>query len=151
MSETADNLARLYQQTVLAHSRAPRNRRRLGDANREAEGHNLLCGDKLNLYLRVEDDCIADIGFEGSGCAISLASASMMTEAVKGRRTGDATEAVRNLLAWFGDGSGRDAPAGELAALSGVRDYPSRIRCATLPWQTLEAALAGRAGTVSTE
>lgn len=150
MNDTADNLTRLYQQTVLAHSRAPRNRRRLADANREAAGHNMLCGDKLDLYLRIDDDRIGDIGFEGSGCAISLASASMMTEAVRGRSVAEAAGAARDLLAWFG-GDESDVPAGELAALSGVRAYPSRVRCATLPWQTLAAALAGRPGTVSTE
>jgi nitrogen fixation NifU-like protein len=146
----AEGLAGLYRETVLEHSRNPRNFRRPARVDRHAEGHNTLCGDKVTVYLDLEGDRLADVCFEGAGCAISLASASLMTEALQGLDQAAAITVVRDFLQSF---SGPDAPppAGALAALAGVRAYPSRIRCATLPWQTAAAALAGQAGTVSTE
>lgn len=147
---TAGNLAGLYRETVLEHSRNPRNFRRPAAVDRQAEGHNTLCGDKVTVYLDLEGDRLADVCFEGAGCAISLASASLMTEALRGLDRAAAGAAVRDFLESF-SGPAAPLPSGLLAALAGVRAYPSRIRCATLPWQTAAAALAGQAGTVSTE
>jgi len=149
MTAVADELSRLYRDTVLDHSRNPRNFRRIGHPDAQAEGHNPLCGDRLSLYLRLDGDRIADAAFEATGCAISIASASMMTEAVRGQATAAARAAIREAGATFSGAC--DAPPGDLASLAAVRAYPSRIRCAMLPWRTLEAALDGGADTVSTE
>lgn len=149
MTAKAD-LGRLYQDIVLRHSRNPRNLRRIEAAQARAEGHNPLCGDRLTIYLALERDGIRDAAFEGVGCAISLASASMLTEAVTGRSTAEAlalAAAVRSRLAGGDDGG----ELGEIEALSGVRGYPTRVNCATLPWRTLEAALTGAGQVVSTE
>jgi nitrogen fixation NifU-like protein len=152
MSED-QNLQSLYRQTVLDHCRHPRNFRRMERADRRAEGHNPLCGDKVTMYVRLDGDTIADVAFEATGCAISLASASMLTERVRGRRLADAEAAIAEVAAVFS--TGRAAPAaalhGDLAALGGVRAYPSRVKCATLAWQTLQAALRGAPGTATTE
>lgn len=147
------DLTDLYQQTILDHNRNPRNFRRLEAANRSAEGNNPLCGDRINLYVQVEGDTIRDIGFQmpdGAGCAISKASASLMTAAVKGKPVGEAEAmfaAFRDMLA-----GGATAP-GKLAAFGGVRAFPSRIKCANLAWHTLHAALqnSARPEPVSTE
>lgn len=145
------DLGDLYQQVILDHNRNPRNFKRLDAANRKAEGNNPLCGDRIQLYVQLDGDTINDIGFQmpqGSGCAISKASASLMTEAVKGKRMGDAEamfEAFRTML-----GGGANAP-GKLAAFSGVRAFPSRIKCANLAWHALHAALQGSAEPVTTE
>jgi nitrogen fixation NifU-like protein len=135
----------LYQEIILDHSRQPRNFGVLAEANRSARGYNPLCGDQLTLYLKVEDDIVQDARFEGAGCAISTASASVMTEVLKGKRvteietlfdgmiellTSDVTEPVST-----------DLELGKLAAFSGVREYPMRVKCATLAWHTLRAAL----------
>ena len=151
MSELLD----LYQEVILDHNKNPRNFGDLEDANRTAEGYNPLCGDKLELYLKLDGDVIRDVRFEGSGCAISTASASIMTETLKGR-TLDEAEA---LFAGFhelltGDPSVAatpDAALGKLAVFSGVREFPVRVKCATLAWHTLQAALAGSGEAVSTE
>lgn len=143
----------LYQDVIVDHNRRPRNFRRIPDATNHLEGFNPLCGDKLTLYLKLDGDRIADISFEGSGCAISVASASLMTERLKGKTRAEAEQLfgeMHDLL------TRRDAPAdteslGKLAALSGVRDYPSRVKCASLCWHTLRAALAGTGQSVSTE
>jgi nitrogen fixation NifU-like protein len=146
------DLADLYRDVIVDHNKRPRNFGRLAQPNRSAEGNNPLCGDKLYLFLDVEDDIIRDIRFEGSGCAISTASASLMSEAVKGRRLAE----VRHLFAEMHDMLTRhDAPVpadlGKLAALSGVREYPARVKCASLCWHTLNAALANQSAPVTTE
>lgn len=150
MSELRD----LYQQLILDHSKKPRNFHKLEGANRTAEGHNPLCGDQITLYLRVEDDVIRGIGFEGSGCAISKASASMMTDSVKGKTRAEAQrlfEQFHDLVTGETD-EGRDpADLGKLAVFSGVKEFPVRVKCATLSWHTLRAALEGKGETVSTE
>ncbi len=145
------DLADLYQQTILDHNRNPRNFRRLESANRRAEGNNPLCGDRIQLYVQVDGEKISDIGIQmplGSGCAISKASASLMTDAVKGKPVADAEamfQAFRDMLA-----GGGNAP-GKLAAFSGVRAFPSRIKCANLAWHALHAALQNKAEAVTTE
>lgn len=148
------DLMDLYQEIILDHNRQPRNFGKLPDCNHQAEGYNPLCGDRLNVYLTLVDDVIRDIHFDGSGCAISKASASLMTEAVKGKTLAEA-EALfggfHDLLT--GDPSVRgEAPAelGKLAVFEGVREFPVRVKCATLAWHTLQAALSGDSE-VSTE
>lgn len=140
----------LYRRTVLDHSRQPRNRHRPARVDRTATGHNRLCGDKVQVFVGLEGDRISEIGFEGSGCAICTASASMMTERARGKSIRVTREAIsRFIAAMLGEaGSGLE---GDLAALGGVRAYPSRVRCATLPWQTLAAALDASPETVTTE
>jgi nitrogen fixation NifU-like protein len=146
------DLRELYQQVILDHHKRPRNFHKLPHANRTAEGFNPLCGDKINLYLEVEGGVVKDIAFEGSGCAISTASASMMTESLKGK-----TEAeVRSIFNRFhelvtGNGAQDTANLGKLAVFSGVRDYPVRVKCAVLCWHTLKAAMDERKETVATE
>lgn len=135
----------LYQRIVLAHSRDPRNFRRLPGANREGHGHNRLCGDKVTLYLRLSGDALAEASFEATGCAICMASASLLTEAVAGQPLAAAGALADHVLGHFAVPATAGALPGELAALDGVRAYPSRIRCATLPWQTLRQALGGGA------
>jgi nitrogen fixation NifU-like protein len=144
----------LYQSTILDHNKRPRNFRVPAGANREARGNNPLCGDQLTVYLQVEDGVVKDVGFQGSGCAISKASASLMTEAVAGRTLAE----VEALFTRFHELLTRDAttPAeleglGKLAVFSGVREYPVRVKCATLPWHTVRAAAHGDATTVKTE
>ncbi len=149
MTETEDSLD-LYRHTVLDHSREPRNRARPVDTDRAATGHNPLCGDKVQVYLHIVDQEIRDIGFEATGCAICMASASMMTEAVKGVVEKAARLEIRNFLAAM-RAEDSTSLTGDLAALGSVRDYPSRVRCATLPWQTLEAALDAAPQIVTTE
>jgi nitrogen fixation protein NifU and related proteins len=147
MSELSD----LYQEVILDHNRRPRNFRSLAEA-RTREGYNPLCGDRLTLYVKLENDRISDVAFQGSGCAISKASASLMTEALKGKTIDEA----RALFEQFHDmvTSSPDTPApdlGKLSVLSGVREYPTRVKCASLAWHTLKAALSDENGTVSTE
>ncbi len=146
------DLRELYQEVILDHHRRPRNQRRLEDANRKAEGFNPLCGDKIHLYLHVEDGVVRDIGFEGSGCAISTASASMMTEMLKGRTEAEA-EALFEMFHDLVTGKSDPDPArlGKLDVFTGVRDYPVRVKCASLAWHTLRAALQGSLETVATE
>ena len=135
------DLSDLYQEVILDHNKRPRNFRALEAANHAAEGFNPLCGDRLHLYLRVEDGVIADVGFQGSGCAISKASASLMTESLKGKSRAEALK----LLDKFHDLLTTDTPVtkdlGKLVVFCGVRDYPSRVKCATLAWHTLKSAL----------
>lgn len=144
------DLRDLYQEVILDHNRAPRNFGRLANANRESEGHNPLCGDRVKVFLHVEGDRIEDIAFQGSGCAISTASASLMTEALKGK----SVEEARRLFHGFHDllTSGGDADGlGKLAVFTGVREYPIRIKCATLAWHAAQAALEQQDHPVSTE
>jgi nitrogen fixation NifU-like protein len=150
MSAPHHELTDLYRQIVLDHSRHPRNQRRPEQYDREAEGHNLLCGDKVRVYLRLQNDALEDVAFEASGCAICLASASLMTEAVSFRPVHEARTSIDRFDRALSTGSGADL-AGDLAALGGVSQYPSRIRCATLPWKTLQAALDSSPTTVTTE
>ena len=151
------DLRELYQEVILDHYKKPRNFRALPDANRKLEGYNPLCGDKVTVQLRVEDGVVQDVGFEGSGCAISTASASMMTESVKGKSLADAEQLFRRFHDLLVGESRRQPPAddqkalGKLAVFSGVREYPARVKCATLVWHALHSALEGRADPVSTE
>jgi nitrogen fixation NifU-like protein len=147
-------LRELYQTTILDHNKQPRNFRVPEGANREAAGHNPLCGDRVVVHVRLEDDQVADVGFQGNGCAISTASASLMTQAVKGMQR----EEVEALFQRFHDLVTTDASVevepdavGKLAVFAGVREFPVRVKCATLAWHTLRAALAGEQTTVKTE
>jgi nitrogen fixation NifU-like protein len=148
------DLRELYQAVILDHQKKPRNFRALPEANRSADGFNPLCGDKVKVYLRVEDDVVRDVSFQGSGCAISTASASVMTELLKGKTVAEADalfQKFHELLT--GDPHRRADPAGlgKLAAFAGVREFPVRVKCATLAWHTLRAALHGEHESVSTE
>ena len=147
-------LEELYQEVIIDHSRSPRNFHALKEANRQAEGYNPLCGDHFKVYLRVENDVIKEIGFEGPGCAISKASASMMTGSVKGKTVAEAKalfEEFRNLFAGEYIQKVDVERLGKLAAFAGVREYPVRVKCATLAWHTLKAGLDGARQPVSTE
>ena len=137
-------LSELYQQVILDHNKKPRNFRKLETANHTADGYNPLCGDQLTVYLNLEDDLVKEIGFEGSGCAISKAAASMMTQAVKGK----SKEQVENLFKEFHsmvtgelDEETQENSLGNLKISAGVREFPVRVKCATLPWHTMHAAL----------
>lgn len=151
MSTTA--IKDLYQQVIVDHSKRPRNCRRLEGADRHVEGYNPLCGDKITLYLKLEDGVVRDISFEGSGCAISTASASLLTESLKGKSLADAEalfESFHRLVTGL-QPSHEEPKLGKLAVFSGVCDYPTRVKCATLAWHTLRAAIRGEAERVSTE
>ncbi len=140
-----NDLRELYQEIILDHNRHPRNRGKLDDANREAEGHNPLCGDQVTVTLLTEGNSVMEIAFEGQGCAISTASASLMTEAVKGKSVEEAERIFRQFQEMVTQTSApKDYPElGDLEVLAGVREHPVRIKCATLPWHTLHAALVG--------
>jgi nitrogen fixation NifU-like protein len=147
-------LRELYQATILDHNRQPRNFRVPEGANREATGHNPLCGDRVTVYVRLEDGVVEDIGFQGNGCAISTASASLMTQAVKGRSVAEAQklfDAFHELVTSDPQREMDEDSVGKLAVLAGVREYPVRVKCATLAWHTLRSALAGESATVKTE
>lgn len=142
----------LYQQVIVDHSKRPRNFRRLEGA-RKVEGYNPLCGDKITIYVKLEGGVVKDISFEGSGCAISTASASLLTESLKGKSLEDAEalfESFHNLVTGL-EPSHAAPKLGKLAVFSGVCDYPTRVKCATLAWHTLHAAIEGETGKVSTE
>ncbi|HJT68990.1 MAG TPA: SUF system NifU family Fe-S cluster assembly protein [Terriglobales bacterium] len=143
----------LYQEVILEHSKAPRNYRRPATTNQKAEGFNPLCGDHFTVYLDVEGDSIRDVGFQGSGCAISKASASMMTQAIKGKSKVEVQKLFETFhkLVTTGDANGEKNDLGKLAVFSGVSEFPVRVKCATLAWHTLHAALEGKQDTVSTE
>jgi nitrogen fixation NifU-like protein len=145
----------LYRDVILDHNRRPRNFGPLESADATAEGFNPLCGDRLTLRLNLADDTIRDIRFEGQGCAISTASASLMTEAVKGKTRGEALALFERVHKLLTDDAAGAEDLGKLAALSGVREYPARVKCASLCWHTLasalEAARSGAAPAVSTE
>jgi nitrogen fixation protein NifU and related proteins len=145
------DLSELYQEVILDHNRRPRNFRQLDDASHKAEGYNPLCGDRLNLFLRLEGERIADIGFLGSGCAISKASASLMTDSLKGLTIVEARalfERFHRMVTTPPDQPVEDM--GKLSVLAGVREFPVRVKCASLAWHTLKAALE-RADKASTE
>jgi len=146
------DLKELYRDVILDHNKRPRNFGRLDPADAHADGHNPLCGDRLSVFVKMNGDRIEDLRFEGKGCAISTASASLMTEAVKGKdktAVSQLFEKVHSLLTQQGVEPTPDL--GKLAALSGVREFPSRVKCASLCWHTLNAALERGASTVSTE
>ena len=149
------DLRDLYQEVILDHSRKPRNFRELPGA-RKAEGHNPLCGDRATVYVRLEGDRVSDVAFKGAGCSISTASASMMTESVKGKSRQEVERLFERFHALVtappDQAAGNAAPElGKLAVFSGVCEFPVRVKCASLPWHTLKAALEGGAAPVSTE
>jgi nitrogen fixation protein NifU and related proteins len=146
------DLKELYRDVILDHNRKPRNFGHLENADGRAEGHNPLCGDHLTLSVRMDGERIEDIRFEGKGCAISTASASLMTEAVKGRDRAAVRALFDKVHALLTQpGASPDGSLGKLAALSGVREFPARVKCASLCWHTLNAALTDGAASVSTE
>lgn len=148
-----DDLRDLYQEVIFDHNRNPRNFRVMADADRKVEGFNPLCGDRLTLYLKLNGDVITDVSFQGSGCAISTASVSLMTEIIKDK-TMDEAEALFKQFHEMTTGKGEQAnleAVGKLAVLAGVREYPARVKCATLAWHTLDAAIKNEQQSVSTE
>jgi nitrogen fixation NifU-like protein len=148
------DLRELYQSVILDHNKAPRNFRRPADANRTAQGNNPLCGDQLTVFLDLENGVVKDAAFEGSGCAISTASASLMTESVKGRRVEDVIklfDGFHRLVTSDPASPPADEGLGKLAVFGGVREFPVRVKCATLAWHTLRAALEGSAVPATTE
>ena len=142
----------LYQEVILEHSKAPRNFRQLAEGQR-AEGFNPLCGDRFTVFLKVENDVVTDISFQGSGCAISKASASMMTQAVKGKSKAEAEKLFDTFhkLVTTGEANGDKSELGKLEVFSGVSEFPVRVKCATLAWHTLKAMLEGKQESISTE
>jgi nitrogen fixation NifU-like protein len=150
------DLRELYQEVILDHSKRPRNFHEMPGANRKAEGFNPLCGDKATVFVRLEGDRVEDLSFVGKGCSISTASASMMTESLKGKTREEAEALFQRFHALVtaapDAGQSHTAPElGKLAAFSGVSEFPVRVKCASLPWHTLRAALEGQAEPVKTE
>ena len=148
------DLRELYQEVILDHNKRPRNFRVIDHATRTAKGHNPLCGDRLTLYLTLDGDQIADIAFEGSGCAISKASSSLMTEALKGKTVAQAEalfERFHAVVTSPGDAPVNTEGLGKLAVFAGVREFPARVKCASLAWHTMKAAVATPDAVVSTE
>jgi len=145
------DLRDLYQQVILDHNRKPRNFRKIADADRTAEGYNPLCGDRITVDVKVENGIVKDVAFQGAGCAISKAAASMMTASVIGKPEREVDALFHSVHAMLTDANGATADVGKLAVFAGVREFPSRIKCATLAWHTLQAALHGAAEPVSTE
>jgi nitrogen fixation NifU-like protein len=147
------DLRDLYQEVILEHSKAPRNYRALAAPTTTAEGFNPLCGDRCTVYLTLKDDVIEDIAFQGSGCAISRASASMMTQSLKGKTTNEAREIYEHFHNMVTGENGYMDPKelGKLAVFAGVSEFPARVKCATLAWHTLQAALRGEQKPVTTE
>ena len=146
-------LSDLYQEILLEHNSKPRNFKKVEDANQTADGYNPLCGDQITLYLKVVDGVINDVGFQGTGCAISRASASMMTQSIKGQsveRAQEIFDAFHHMVTQPGGELDCDT-LGDLETLSGINEYPTRIKCAVLAWHTMKAALAGEANEVTTE
>ena len=140
------SLSELYQNVILEHNRSPRNYRAMEDADRKAEGHNPMCGDQLTVWVRMDGDVIGDVSFRGAGCAISKASASLMTAAVRGK-TREQAEALFERFHRLVTGTlpaGESETLGKLAVFSGVSEFPVRVKCASLSWHTLKAALEGR-------
>jgi nitrogen fixation NifU-like protein len=146
------DLRDLYQEVILEHSKAPRNYKALESANHKAEGYNPLCGDRFTVYLEMDGDKIREIGFQGAGCAISKASASMMTQSVKGKTKEEAETIFHRFHDLVTGHAHSDAESlGKLAVFSGVSEFPARVKCASLAWHTLEAALEGKQEKISTE
>ncbi len=154
MSTDIGELSELYQEVILEHSKSPRNYRRPESANRQAEGYNPLCGDRCTVYIDYEGDAIREIGFQGSGCAISKASASMMTQMLKGKTKEEAVklfEQFHDLVTGDEDALAHADDLGKLKVFAGVSKFPARVKCATLAWHTLQSALEGKQEAVSTE
>ena len=147
------DLRDLYQEVILEHSKQPRNYRELTDADRRVEGYNPLCGDHFTVYLKMDGEKIQDVTFQGSGCAISKASASMMTQSVKGKTLAEAEKIFDQFhkLVTGAERNGNQEQMGKLAVFSGVSEFPVRVKCATLAWHTLHAALEGKQEAISTE
>jgi nitrogen fixation protein NifU and related proteins len=148
------DLRELYQELIIDHSKRPRNFKVLEAANRKLEGYNPLCGDKITLFLELEHDRVKNVSFQGSGCAISTASASVMTESVKGKTLAEVEalfEVFHQMVMGKPPAAGNVPELGKLAVFSGVSEFPARVKCATLAWHTLHAALQGTGETVSTE
>jgi nitrogen fixation NifU-like protein len=146
-----DELSDLYQQVILDHSKSPRNFRALPNPSRTAQGHNPLCGDNITLFVRLEGDVIADISFQGSGCAISKASASLLTESLKGRRLAEVKPLFDRIHQLVTSGHCEATDLGKLAVFAGVHKFPARVKCAILPWHAALAASEGRDAPVTTE
>ena len=146
-----EDLNDLYQQVILDHSRSPRNFKKLDGANRVAHGHNPLCGDRITIYLHLDGDVIRDISFEGSGCAISKASASVMTSTLKGKTIAEAHQLFGQFRQLVTTDKPDGGDIGKLAVFAGVHKFPARVKCAILAWHALESALEGRPCTVTTE
>ena len=146
-------LSDLYQEILLEHNSKPRNFRKLEDASSTAEGYNPLCGDQITLYLKLVDDVVADVGFQGVGCAISRASASMMTQSIKGKRLDEANDVFNAFheMITHPDIEPDYDTLGDLETLAGVNEFPTRIKCAVLPWHTMRSALKGEGETITTE
>jgi nitrogen fixation NifU-like protein len=151
MDDQHGDLRELYQELIFDHNRNPRNFHEIPDANRCAEGYNPLCGDQLTVYLQVEGDVVADASFVGHGCAISTASASLMTEAVKGKPIAEVQALFNDIHAMLTDTRPEGRDFGKLEVLSGVREFPARVKCATLAWHTLHNAIANARDTAQTE
>lgn len=149
-----DELHELYQEVILDHSKHPRNYRKMEGAGHSSEGYNPLCGDQITVYVRIENDIITDISFEGSGCAISKASASIMTSALKGKTRAEAEELFERFHHMVTASMEEDidtAELGKLAVFDGVREFPVRVKCASLAWHTMHAAIEDEDKTVTTE
>lgn len=146
-----DDLTDLYQQVILDHSRSPRNFHAMDDANRRAQGHNPVCGDNITLFLKLDDGIIKDISFQGSGCAISKASSSILTDALKGRSKDVVKALFEQVREMVTTGKAPEGDFGKLAVFAGVHKFPARVKCAILPWHAVIAAVDGEATTVSTE
>ncbi len=144
-------LRELYQEVIIDHGRHPRNFGKLDHAHYHQEGFNPLCGDKIILHVCEKEGLVTDLKFEGHGCAISMASASLMTEYLKGKSKAEIQELFNLFHQWMMGAEGQQDKLGKLAALGGVREFPTRIKCATLAWHTLKAALKGETQRVSTE
>lgn len=150
MSDISD----LYREVILDHNKSPRNFRRMENPDRQAEGYNPLCGDQITVFLKMQDGVIQEITFQGSGCAISKASASMMTASVKGKTRSEAEQMFADVHKMLTGEMNIEAGLerlGKLAALSGVCNFPARVKCASLSWHTLRSALTGERGVTSTE
>jgi nitrogen fixation protein NifU and related proteins len=148
------DLRELYQELIIDHSKRPRNFKVLETANRKLEGYNPLCGDKITLFLELEHDRVKNVSFQGSGCAISTASASVLTESIKGKTLAEVQalfEVFHEMVMGKPPAAGNVPELGKLAVFSGVSEFPARVKCATLAWHTLHAALQGTGETVSTE
>ena len=145
------DLRELYQEVIFDHNRKPRNFHEMPEADHAADGHNPLCGDQLTVYLRLENDVVADVSFVGHGCAISTASASLMTEAVKGKPVAEVEALFNDFHAMLTHEHPTDRDFGKLEVLAGVREFPARVKCATLAWHTLHNALVGAHDTAHTE
>ena len=147
MSELQD----LYQEVILDHNRSPRNFRRMEDADCAIEGYNPLCGDHYKVYVKIADDVITDVSFDGAGCAISKSSASVMTQVVKGKSRSEVDRLFHDFHRLVKGEARAEETLGKLAVFAGVSEFPARVKCASLPWHTLKAAIEMRKETVTTE